>query len=190
MPLQAMLAGMVAERCGGNLSESVKLAKQLHVVPEFLGNRAPLAHPHARAVIVGLGMESDMGSLLALYVAGMCGIAYGLRQIIEAQMMQGTDIERIMISGGAGRRIWCGSCWRMRLGSRCSRMMRIKRCCWGQSWAVWRRGAYGNVEAAMAGMSRVGRRFDPQAGALTALHQESFGAFESLQSLARRIRQI
>ncbi|WP_441937559.1 FGGY-family carbohydrate kinase [Neorhizobium galegae] len=32
----------------------------LHVVPEFLGNRAPFADPHARAVIAGLGMERDL----------------------------------------------------------------------------------------------------------------------------------
>jgi ribulose kinase len=36
-------------------SEAVKLAAGLHVVPEFLGNRAPLADPHAKALIAGLG---------------------------------------------------------------------------------------------------------------------------------------
>ncbi|EFR16040.1 D-ribulokinase [Escherichia coli DEC2B] len=58
------------------------LAKGLHVVPEFLGNRAPFADPHARAVICGLGMECDQDNLLVLYVAGLCGIVYGLRQIL------------------------------------------------------------------------------------------------------------
>ena len=55
------------------------LADGLHVVPEFLGNRAPLADPQARAVIAGLGMDDDLASLIALYVAGLCGIGYGLR---------------------------------------------------------------------------------------------------------------
>ena len=75
----------------------------VHVVPEFLGNRAPFADPHARAVIAGLGMERDIDSLVALYVAGLCGIGYGLRQIVEAQAEHGAPIERIMISGGAGQ---------------------------------------------------------------------------------------
>lgn len=65
------------------------LATGLHVVPEFLGNRAPFADPHARAVIAGLGMERDFESLVALYIAGLCGIGYGLRQIIETQAKAG-----------------------------------------------------------------------------------------------------
>ena len=44
-----------------------------------------------------------MASLIALYVAGLCGIGYGLRQIIEAQAAAGAPIERVVISGGAGR---------------------------------------------------------------------------------------
>lgn len=67
------------------------------------GNRAPFADPHARAVIAGLGMEAGLDNLVALYVAGVCSIAYGLRQIIEAQADAGAPIERVMISGGAGR---------------------------------------------------------------------------------------
>jgi len=191
MPLQAMLAGLVSERCGGNLSESVKLAKGLHVVPEFLGNRAPLADPHARAVIVGLGMESDMDSLLALYVAGMCGIAYGLRQIIEAQAAQGTDIERIMISGGAGRpdlvrQLLADATGKPVLANDAEEPVLLGAGILGSVAA----GAYGDVEAAMAGMSRVGRRFDPQVGTINALHQARFIAFEKLQALAGQLRKV
>ena len=54
------------------------------MVPEFLGNRAPFADPHARAVIAVLSMEIDIESLVSLYIAGICSIGYGLRQIIEA----------------------------------------------------------------------------------------------------------
>src|ERR1700712_1340473 len=100
--LPAMLAAL-AEQAADSLSGAVLLAKGLHVVPEFLGNRAPLADPHARAVIAGLGMESDLDSLVALYIAGICSIGYGLRQIIEAQATAGAPIERVVISGGAGR---------------------------------------------------------------------------------------
>ncbi len=79
------------------------LAGKVHVVPEFLGNRAPHADPHTRAVIAGLGMERDLDSLVSLYVAGLCGIGYGLRQIVQSQDEAGAKIERIVISGGAGR---------------------------------------------------------------------------------------
>ena len=48
-------------------------------------------------------MEEDVDSLVALYIAGLCGIGYGLRQIIEAQAAPARRFERIVISGGAGR---------------------------------------------------------------------------------------
>jgi FGGY-family pentulose kinase len=59
------------------------LAGRVHVVPEFLGNRSPLADPDARAVIAGLGLERDLPSLVGLYVAGLLGIGYGLRQLLD-----------------------------------------------------------------------------------------------------------
>jgi len=71
-------------------------------VPKFLGNRARHADPQTRAVIAGLGMERDLDSLVALYIAGLCGIGYGLRQIIQAQTKAGATVQRIVLRGGAG----------------------------------------------------------------------------------------
>ncbi|TOL41673.1 hypothetical protein CGH97_26430, partial [Vibrio parahaemolyticus] len=51
--LPVMLADLVLEKADSP-SQSVELAQKIHVVPEFLGNRAPFADPHARAVIAGL----------------------------------------------------------------------------------------------------------------------------------------
>ncbi len=36
-------------------------------------------------------MERDSDNLTALYVAGLCGIGYGLRQIIDAQRACGIE---------------------------------------------------------------------------------------------------
>ncbi|EEY5920356.1 ribulokinase, partial [Escherichia coli] len=101
-PLPVWLADRILEKTA-QPSDAVALAKGLHVVPEFLGNRAPFADPHARAVICGLGMERDLDNLLALYIAGLCGIGYGLRQILDAQTAQGVVSKNIVISGGAGQ---------------------------------------------------------------------------------------
>ncbi|WP_265671231.1 FGGY-family carbohydrate kinase [Klebsiella grimontii] len=102
LPLPVWLADRVLAQVE-TPSAAVKLAAGLHVVPEFLGNRAPLADPHAKAIIAGLGMERDLDNLMALYVAGLCGIGYGLRQIIDAQKACGIRSENIVISGGAGQ---------------------------------------------------------------------------------------
>lgn len=87
----------------GSPAATVMLARGLHVVPEFLGNRTPFADPHSRALIAGLGMDQSVDSLVAQYIAGLCGIAYGLRQIIETQTRMGAKTASIAISGGAGR---------------------------------------------------------------------------------------
>src|SRR6202012_875105 len=83
--------------------EAVRRAANVHVVPEFLGNRAPHADPDARAVIAGLGLDADLDSLVTLYVAGLCGLAYGARQIVEALAAKGIALDEIIISGGAAQ---------------------------------------------------------------------------------------
>lgn len=93
----------LAEKKGMSAADAVQLTRHIHVVPEFLGNRSPHADPHARAIIVGLGMESDIDSLFSLYIAGLCGIGYGLRQIINAQARMGVTVDNVVLSGGAGR---------------------------------------------------------------------------------------
>ncbi|EIC84904.1 FGGY-family carbohydrate kinase [Serratia sp. M24T3] len=100
--LPTYLAGL-ARKKGLSAADAVQLTRNIHVVPEFLGNRSPQADPHARAVIVGLGMESDIDSLICLYIAGLCGIGYGLRQIIDAQARMGVTVDNVVLSGGAGR---------------------------------------------------------------------------------------
>jgi D-ribulokinase len=75
----------------------------LHVVPEYLGNRAPFADPGARAVVAGLGLEGDEDSLVRLYIAGVVSIGYGLRQILDALGAKGVEITDVVISGGAAR---------------------------------------------------------------------------------------
>ena len=105
-PGEQGLPSFLADRAlttAGGASGTVSLARGLHVVPEFLGNRAPHADPETRAVVAGLGMGQGEESMVALYVAGLCGIGYGLRQIVEAQRDAGVNVERIVISGGAGK---------------------------------------------------------------------------------------
>jgi D-ribulokinase len=186
--LPTMLATLAAQRTG-SLSEAVTLAEGLHVVPEFLGNRAPLADPHARAVIAGLGMDHDMDSLIALYIAGVCGIAYGLRQIIEAQTAAGAPIERIMISGGAGRLDMVRQLLADATGKPVLAIDAEEPVLLGAAMlASVAAGVFADVGAAMAGMSRIGAAFTPNGGAVAALHQARFEAFEQLQGLARQLR--
>jgi D-ribulokinase len=182
----AQLAGLLA---GGR--DPADLASGLHVVPEFLGNRAPFADPHARAVIAGLGMGREISDLAALYIAGLCGIGYGLRQIIEAQDQAGAPIARIAISGGAGqldlvRQILADSTGKpvisvtaqepVLLGSAILAALGARR--------------FPSASAAMAAMTQRDRSYEPRSATAVARHDARYDAFTRLQRLMREIQSI
>lgn len=185
-PLPVWLADMAQ---GADGSQALRLAHGIHVVPEFLGNRAPFADPHARAIIAGLGMETDLASLIALYVAGLCGLGYGLRQIIEVQAAHGASVARLMISGGAGshplvRQILADATGLPVVGTGAAEPVLLGSAVLGAVAA----GLYADVPQAMAAMSRAQQTFEPATGAVKALHDRRFAAFGLLQGAARAIR--
>src|SRR5438477_9592538 len=42
--------------CASSLCEAALLARDIHVLPEFLGNRSPFADPYSRAVVAGMAL--------------------------------------------------------------------------------------------------------------------------------------
>ena len=188
LPLAVWLADLAAER-SASASDAVDLAGGVHVVPEFLGNRAPFADPHARALIAGLGMEEDLASLVQLYVAGLCGIGYGLRQIIDTQAAHGAPIQRVMISGGAGqhdlvRQLLADSTGVAVIATEAEEPVLLG----SAILAAVAAGRYGSIPQAMAAMSRPKQSFSPSAGRHGATHEVRYEAFTALQNAARLLR--
>ncbi|MGX5719197.1 FGGY-family carbohydrate kinase [Shinella zoogloeoides] len=188
LSLPVLLAELAAEKTE-TLSDVAGLADGLHVVPEFLGNRAPFADPHARAAIVGLGMERGIDNLVALYVAGLCGIGYGLRQIIDAQAAAGAPVEKIVISGGAGqldlvRQLLADATGKPLLATRSEEPVLLGAAILGSVAGA----AFPDVRSAMAALSATDRSYLPATGETEALHTRRYDAFRRLQALAREIR--
>src|ERR1700677_1085160 len=179
--LPVMLAALAVQsaQAADGLSGAVRLANGFHVVPEFLGNRAPLADPHARAVIAGLGMEDDLDSLVALYIAGICSIGYGLRQIIETQATAGAPIERVVISGGAGRldlvrQLLADATGKPVLATQAEEPVLLGAAMLGGVAG----GSFDDVRSAMASMSQISKTYEPDRGDIAALHEARFRAFK------------
>jgi D-ribulokinase len=86
-----------------SLGKAAVFARDIHVLPEFLGNRSPFADPYSRAVVAGMDLDVDVGSMERLFLAGLCGLAYGLADVVEAFRSHGVDSDMMVISGGAGR---------------------------------------------------------------------------------------
>ncbi|HET7124490.1 MAG TPA: FGGY-family carbohydrate kinase, partial [Bradyrhizobium sp.] len=83
--------------------EAALFARDIHVLPEFLGNRSPFADPDSRAIVAGMDLDVDIGSIERLFVGGLCGLAYGLADVVEALRSHGVNSDLMVISGGAGR---------------------------------------------------------------------------------------
>jgi D-ribulokinase len=168
-----------------DLSETVYLTTGLLVIPEFMGNRAPFANPDARGLIAGIGMDSDINSLTALYVAGICGLGYGLRQIIRAQATQGAGVQRILISGGAGghdlvRQLLADATGLPVVSTEAEEPVLLGSAILGAVAG----GHFATVGLAMAAMSRAKITFSPASGAVSVWHSKAFCAFETLQNAA------
>lgn len=188
LSLPVLLAQLAEEKIA-SLSDVVTLAKGLHVVPEFLGNRAPFADPHARAIISGLGMEKDIASLVSLYIAGLCGIGYGLKQILDAQEAAGAATDRIVISGGAGqldlvRQLLADATGKPVVATLSDEPVLLGSAILGSVAA----GLFPNIREAMTQLSGVERTYTPSGGKTAAAHARKYDAFTRLQILERELR--
>jgi D-ribulokinase len=171
-------------------SQAATLADGLHVVPEFFGNRAPFADPDARALIAGLDMDVSVAGLIRQYVAGICGLGYGLRQIIDAQLEAGVEVDTIVISGGAGQhplvRQLMADTTNVKVASpKTDEPVLLGSAMLGAVAA----GQYADLTHAMASMTEMGSLHIPAGGTLPAVHDKRYEAFKLLQEAGRKIRQ-
>jgi len=172
-----------------DLSAAAGLAGSIHVVPEFLGNRAPFADPDARALIAGLDTDRSVESLVGLYVAGLCGLGYGVRQIVAAMASSGLAVDTIVISGGAGqsplvRQLLADATGLPVAASQSPEPVLLGAAMLGAVAA----GRYPDLSSAMPAMSRLGDIFQPAIGAMRTWHDRRYEAFLALQSVGRSIR--
>lgn len=80
--------------------DGLDLAGRLHVLPDFHGNRSPLADPRAVGVISGLTLDASFDSLCKLYWRTAVAIALGVRHILEALNANGYGIDTLHVTGG------------------------------------------------------------------------------------------
>ncbi|KAD4179913.1 hypothetical protein E3N88_28504 [Mikania micrantha] len=79
------------------------LTADLHVLPDFHGNRSPIADPNAKGMICGLNLDTNERQLALQYFATVQGLAYGTRHIIEHCNEHGHKIDTLFASGGLSK---------------------------------------------------------------------------------------
>ena len=96
--LNARLAELADGKCA-----VAELTSDLHVQPDFHGNRSPIADPHRKGAIVGLTLETGRDQLAVLYLATIQSLAYSTKHILETFAQHGARFDTIAMSGGLSR---------------------------------------------------------------------------------------
>ncbi len=186
MPMLSWLAKEAESR--GGAAALGELVGELHVVPEFLGNRSPFADPEARALIAGLGMDVSIDGLVGLYLAGICGLGYGTRQILTAQRAQGIAVDTIVVSGGAAQSPLVRQVLADATGVAVAATKADEPVLLGAAILGALAGKhFADSREAMTAMSELAVVYQPNP-ALSAWHRQRAEAFELLQTAARTVR--
>lgn len=186
--LVAWLEGEASKMCDG-LENVVALAGSIHVVPEFLGNRSPHADPDAKAIIAGLGLDKDVEDLVALYVAGMCGIGYGLKQLLVKLADEGIPVQLIVASGGAAQSNLVRQLLADTTNVAVTSADTAEPVLLGAAMlAAVASGHHDKLSEAMTAMSTLSTVFKPAGGRIEELHDARYRIFERLQTVASEIR--
>jgi D-ribulokinase len=174
----------------GDLSRAALLAGGLHVLPDFMGNRSPHADPAMRGALVGLDLRDDRASLLELYIAALCGLAYGVAQIIATLEAGGYGFDMLVVSGGASRSPLVRRIIADATGKRVGAPVASEPVLLGA--AMLGAVAAGKYDAgsAMAAMSRLADEIAPQGGEIAQFHAKKRRAYNLMQESERNIRAL
>jgi D-ribulokinase len=172
----------------GALSRAALIAADLHVLPDFIGSRSSSADPCARGGVVGLDLREDAASLQGLYVAGLCGLAYGVADIVRKLEQAGYDFETIVVSGGAAqsplvRQITADVCGKTVEAPETPEPVLLGSAMIGAVAAGTQ-----TLVSAMSSMSTVALRAAPAGGEIAAFHAQKRRAYEILRRAEREMR--
>jgi len=95
----ALLNGVLDE-LSANQPFPAALTHELHVNPDFHGNRSPRADATLRGMVSGLRLSDSVESFALLYLATIQAIAHGTRHIIDTMNARGYRIDTLVACGG------------------------------------------------------------------------------------------
>ncbi|TAN13325.1 MAG: ribulokinase, partial [Rhizobiaceae bacterium] len=153
------IAGRVREL---RAEEGSGFANRLHVLPDFHGNRSPLADPHALGVVSGLALDSSFDSLCRLYWRTAVGIALGIRHILDVQKERGYVADTLHVAGGHARNPLLMELYADATGCTIVEPVVEDATLLGAGMvAATAAGLYPDLASAAAGMGRKGRELKP-----------------------------
>ena len=184
----ARAASLGADRHAA-IAEQVELALATHgpgfaedliVIPDFNGNRSPLADATRRGVIHGLGLDGSFEGLVKLYHATAVGIAHGTRHIIDALDQAGYAIHHVHMTGGHAKSDYLAQLYADATGREVVLPAEPDAVLLGSAMAAAAAsGLHGDLAGAACAMAREGRRLAPDPKG-AALHARGYRKFRAL----------
>ncbi len=186
--IEDRLRALAKER---GLAFTAELARDRHVLPDFHGNRSPLADPHLRGIVTGLALENTVDELALQYLAALQGVAHGTRHIIEAMNDKGYRISTILATGGGAKSPFylqehadATGC-RILLGKERESVL-LGSAILGAVAA----GVYTDILDGMQAMSRPGDIVKPAGRRVTAFHDRKYKALHELYKTHSALKRI
>jgi FGGY-family pentulose kinase len=158
-----------------------ELTRDLHVSPDFQGNRSPRADPTLKGGISGLSISSDLDNLARLYLATVQGVAYGVRHIIEALNEKGYAIDTIFACGGGIKNPVFIREHADITGCRIVLPRQPEAVLLGAAiLGAVANGEWRNINEAMAAMNRAGEVIVPRRGSVARYHAAKYKVFHKM----------
>jgi ribulose kinase len=174
--------------------EGAGFAARRHVVPDWLGNRAPLGDGTVRALATGLGLETSRRAFLEHYYATARALALQSRHICEHLNQHGYAIDRVCLAGGHARNPLLVRLYRDMLGADLVLSATPEPVLLGAAMVAGvAAGLYPDLFAALRGMApqQTTHKADPASAAASAFayatYLKLFGVRNEIEAQARRI---
>lgn len=88
------------ERQSQGLQFISELTRELHIWPDYHGNRSPIADHTLKGMVTGLTLRSDVVDLAMMYLATVQALAYGTKHIISEMLKCDHTTSMLYICGG------------------------------------------------------------------------------------------
>ncbi len=167
------------------------LTRELHILPDFHGNRSPRADPTLRGVISGLTLSATADDLARRYLAAIQAVAYGTRHIIEEMNRRGYAIDTLLICGGGTKNPVFLREHADITGCRLVLPAEPEAVLLGSAvLGAVAGGEHATVLGAMQSMNAAGRIIAPTRGAVARFHSAKYRVFHRLHADSLAVRKL
>jgi FGGY-family pentulose kinase len=155
-----------------------ELTRDLHVQPDFHGNRSPLADATLKGIMSGLTLSANKDDLALLYLATIQAVAYGTRHIIETLNEHGYGIDTLFVCGGGTKNPLFLQEHADITGCRLVLPKEPEAVLLGSAvLGAVASGQFPTITSAMRAMNQPGRIIVPNGGAITSYHEKKYRVF-------------